>query len=107
MSSEQRAPQTKDGSGSSQNRSNRRGRGRRSRSGGGNRGGRGPSSEPKRDYLPSDAELAEEEASLEAQLDDDAETIVVRELKAKAMPELLELALEMDVENAGGLRKRT
>ncbi len=107
MSSEQRAPEPKDGSGSSQNRSNRRGRGRRSRSGGGgNRGGRGASGEPKRDYLPSDAELAEEEASLEAQLDDDAETIVVRELKAKAMPELLELAQEMDVENAGGLRKQ-
>ena len=107
MSSEQRAPESKDGSGSSQNRSNRRGRGRRSRSGGGgNRGGRGASGEPKRDYLPSDAELAEEEASLEAQLDDDAETIVVRELKAKAMPELLELAQEMDVENAGGLRKQ-
>lgn len=106
MSSEQRAPDTKDGSGSSQNRSNRRGRGRRSRSGGGNRGNRGASGEAKRDYLPSDAELAEEEASLDAQLDDDAETIVVRELKAKAMPELLKMAQEMDVENAGGLRKQ-
>ncbi len=83
MSSERASD--KDGSGNQSNRS-RRGRGRRSRSsggGGGGRGGRG--GEPKRDYLPSDAELAEEEASLDAQMDDDAETIVVRELKAKSM----------------------
>ena len=105
MSSEQRAPESKNGSGNQPNRGNRRGRGRRSRSGG-NRGNRGGGGEPKRDYLPSDAELAEEEASLEAQLDDDAETIVVRELKAKAMPELLAMAEEMDVENAGGMRKQ-
>ena len=105
MSSEHRAPESKDGSGNQPNRGNRRGRGRRSRSGG-NRGNRGGGGEPKRDYLPSDAELAEEEASLEAQLDDDAETIVVRELKAKAMPELLAMAQEMDVENAGGMRKQ-
>jgi len=105
VSSEHRAPESKDGSGNQPNRGNRRGRGRRSRSGG-NRGNRGGGGEPKRDYLPSDAELAEEEASLEAQLDDDAETIVVRELKAKAMPELLAMAQEMDVENAGGMRKQ-
>jgi len=105
VSSEQRAPESKNGSGNQPNRGNRRGRGRRSRSGG-NRGNRGGGGEPKRDYLPSDAELAEEEASLEAQLDDDAETIVVRELKAKAMPELLAMAEEMDVENAGGMRKQ-
>ncbi len=105
MSSEQRAPESKDGSGNQPNRGNRRGRGRRSRSGG-NRGNRGGGGEPKRDYLPSDAELAEEEASLDAQLDDDAETIVVRELKAKAMPELLSMAQEMEVENAGGMRKQ-
>jgi len=105
VSSEQRAPESKDGSGNQPNRGNRRGRGRRSRSGG-NRGNRGGGGEPKRDYLPSDAELAEEEASLDAQLDDDAETIVVRELKAKAMPELLSMAQEMEVENAGGMRKQ-
>lgn len=122
MSSEHRAPDSKDGGGSQQNR-NRRGRGRRSRnsggsgsssssgSGGGNRGNRGGGSgggggEAKRDYLPSDAELAEEEASLDAQLDDGAETIVVSELKAKAMPELAEMAAVMEVENSGGLRKQ-
>ena len=116
MSSE-RASESKDGSGSQANR-NRRGRGRRSRSstgggsgggggggGGGNRGGhRG--GEPKRDYLPSDAELAEEEASLENQVDDGSEKIVVRELKAKSMPELTQLAESMNVENAAGLRKQ-
>ena len=123
MSSEHRAPDSKDGGGSQQNR-NRRGRGRRSRNsggsgsssgsgsgsggGGGNRGNRGGGGggEAKRDYLPSDAELAEEEASLDAQLDDGAETIVVSELKAKTMPELAEMAAEMDVENSGGLRKQ-
>lgn len=122
MSSEHRAPDSKDGGGSQQNR-NRRGRGRRSRNsggsgsssgsgsgsggGGGNRGNRGGGGgEAKRDYLPSDAELAEEEASLDAQLDDGAETIVVSELKAKTMPGLAEMAAEMDVENSGGLRKQ-
>ena len=107
MSSEQRTSDSKDGS---QQGRNRRGRNRRSRSsGGGNRSGRGGGGgggEPKRDYLPSDAELAEEEASLDAHMDDDAETIVVRELKAKSMPELAEMAEEMDVENAGGMRKQ-
>jgi transcription termination factor Rho len=122
VSSEHRAPDSKDGGGSQQNR-NRRGRGRRSRNsggsgsssgsgsgsggGGGNRGNRGGGGgEAKRDYLPSDAELAEEEASLDAQLDDGAETIVVSELKAKTMPGLAEMAAEMDVENSGGLRKQ-
>ena len=124
MSSEHRAPDSKDGGGSQQNR-NRRGRGRRSRNSGGsgsssgsgsgsgggggnrgNRGGGGGGGEAKRDYLPSDAELAEEEASLDAQLDDGAETIVVSELKAKTMPGLAEMAAEMDVENSGGLRKQ-
>ncbi len=111
MSSERASE--KDGSGSQNNRS-RRGRGRRSRSGGGSsgntgggggsRGGRG--GEPKRDYLPSDAELAAEEASLDEQTDDDAVTIVVRELKAKSMAELVSLAESMDVENAGSMRKQ-
>ncbi len=120
MSSEPRAPESgKDGSGSQQNR-NRRGRGRRSRNtgasggGGGGTGNRAQRSgggtsgggQPKRDYLPSDAELAAEEANLDAEMDDDAETIVVRELKAKSMPELARMAEEMSVENAGGLRKQ-
>jgi transcription termination factor Rho len=104
--STERASDNKDGSGSQSNRS-RRGRGRRSRSsggGGGGRGGRG--GEPKRDYLPSDAELAEEEASLENQVDDDSEKIVVRELKAQSVAELTALGESMDVENAAGLRKQ-
>ena len=109
MSSEHRAPDSKDGGGSQQNR-NRRGRGRRSRNSGGssgNRGNRGGGGgEAKRDYLPSDAELAEEEASLDAQLDDGAETIIVSELKAKTMPQLVEMAAEMDVGNSSGLRKQ-
>ena len=106
MSSD-RASDNKDGSGSQSNRS-RRGRGRRSRSsGGGNRGGRGGGGgEPKRDYLPSDAELAEEEASIDDQTDDGSETIVVCELKAKSVAELTELGESMDVENAAGLRKQ-
>ena len=56
--------------------------------------------------MPSDAELAEEEASLDAQEDDGSESVVVRELKEKTVTELAELAVEMDIENAGGLRKQ-
>ena len=105
MSSE-RASESKDSSGAQNNR-NRRGRGRRSRSsggGGGHRGGRG--GEPKRDYLPSDAELAEEEASLDSQPDDGSESVVVPELKMKSVSELTELAESMEIENAAGLRKQ-
>jgi transcription termination factor Rho len=113
----------KDGSGPQNSNRNRRGRGRRSRNpsgggsggssgggsgggggGGGHRGGRGDA--PKRDYLPSDAELAEEEADLENQSDDPSETIYVRELKQKTVAELTKLAESMDVENAAGLRKQ-
>ncbi len=105
MSSEPRSPESKEASGSQQNR-NRRGRGRRPRNPGTGRSSRGGGGEPKRDYLPSDAELAAEEARLDAQLDDATDTIVVRELKAKTMPELARLAEEMNVENAGGMRKQ-
>ena len=76
----------------------RRGRGRRSRSGG--RGG----GAPKRDYLPSDDEL-EEEAALEA-VDDGGPRVDVSELKAKTMAELMEFAVDMNVENAAGMRKQ-
>jgi len=104
--SSERASESKDSSGAQNNR-NRRGRGRRSRSsggGGGHRGGRG--GEPKRDYLPSDAELAEEEASLDSQPDDGSESVVVPELKMKSVSELTELAESMEIENAAGLRKQ-
>ena len=117
MSSE-RSSDSKDGSGSQGNRS-RRGRGRRSRTGGGggNRGNRGGGGrggggggggggDASRDYLPSDAELAEEEASLANQEDDGSEKIVVRELKSQSVPELTKMAESMDVENAAGLRKQ-
>jgi transcription termination factor Rho len=83
----------------------RRGRGRRPRSGGA-RGGasRGAAEAPKRDYLPSDAELAEEEAGM---VDDDgAERLDVRELKQLGVQDLTARAEEMNVENAAGLRKQ-
>ncbi|HIK83576.1 MAG TPA: transcription termination factor Rho [Myxococcales bacterium] len=107
-----RGAEAKEGSGSQNNR-NRRGRGRRSRtsgggggggSGGGHRGGRG--GEPRRDYLPSDAELAEEEATLDREGDDGQESVVVADLKQKSVAELTEFAESMEIENASGLRKQ-
>ena len=77
----------------------RRTRGRRTRGANG-RDSRGP----KHDYLPSDDDLAEDEAS--AVDDDSSERIKVTELKAKSMQELTELAENMNVENAGGMRKQ-
>jgi len=77
---------------------NRRGRGRRSR--GGNRPNGGG---PKRDYLPSDDEL-EEEAAAEAE--EDGERLDVTELKAKTVQDLTELAEDLEVENAAGMRKQ-
>ena len=78
---------------------NRRTRGRRSRPTTGR-----DSRSPKRDYLPSDDELAEDEAS--ASEEDVGDRISVTELKAKPMQELTELAEAMEVENAGGMRKQ-
>jgi transcription termination factor Rho len=69
--------------------------------GGSNRAG---NDAPKRDYLPSDAELAEEEANV---VDDDgAERLYVRNLKQLSMQELTAQAEGMNVENAAGLRKQ-
>jgi len=96
---------SKEGSGSQNNR-NRRGRGRRSRSSGGGGGHRGGRGEARRDYLPSDAELAEEEASLDRQPDDGSESIVVADLKKQTVSQLTEFAESMDIENAAGLRKQ-
>ncbi len=90
---------TTDSNGSGSNRS-RRNRGRRSRGGGGGRDSRAP----RRDYLPSDDELDEDEAA--ALKDDSGERIDVKDLKSRSMPELTLLAREMEVENAGGLRKQ-
>ncbi len=78
----------------------RRTRGRRERGANGRSSSRGP----KRDYLPSDDDLAEDEACVAD--DDGTERISVSELKAKPMEELTELAEGMDVENAGGMRKQ-
>lgn len=82
---------------------NRRGKSRRSRSGTG-RGNRGDGGAPKRDYLPSDADLAEEEACMVD--DDETERVYVRELKQKSMQELTAFAEDMNVENAAGMRKQ-
>jgi len=81
----------------------RRGRGRRSRSSG-SRPGRAESKESARDYLPSDAELAREEAEIAD--DEGIEGLHVQSLKDKPLPELLEFAEAMEVENHSGLRKQ-
>jgi transcription termination factor Rho len=75
---------------------NRRGRGRRSRN-------PRPNGAAKRDYLPSDDEL-EEEASVETE--DNGVEVDVTELKTKAMQELTNVAEELQVENAAGMRKQ-
>ena len=95
-----------DSNGNGGNRS-RRGRGRRRSSGG--RGGNTRSKSDsrgsvKREYLPSEEDLLEEEALADEY--DDAERIYVHDLKAKTMLELTALAAEMDVENAAGMRKQ-
>jgi transcription termination factor Rho len=78
---------------------NRRTRGRRARPANGRE-----ARSPKHDYLPSDDDLAEEEAC--ASDDDGSERVSVTELKNKPMQELTELAESMDIENAGGMRKQ-
>ena len=98
--------QRSDSNGSGGNRS-RRGRGRRrssgSRSGNTRQKGDGRQN-VKREYLPSEEDLLEEEALADEY--DDAERIYVRDLKAKSMQELTQTAEEMEVENAAGLRKQ-
>lgn len=103
--------------GASSNPSRRRSRGRRSRGGGGsgsgsgggggnrtpgNSGGGNKQQNAKRDYFPSDDELAEEEAAAE---DNGQEKIFVSELKALTMEELTGFADERSIENAAGMRK--
>ncbi|MBW2229686.1 MAG: transcription termination factor Rho [Deltaproteobacteria bacterium] len=83
---------------------NRRGRSRRSRSGGNRGNQRADAGAPKRDYLPSDAELAEEEARM---VDDEGtERLYVKELKQQTMQELTVFAEAMSVENAAGMKKQ-
>ena len=91
------SPRSETSSGSSNNRRGR-GRGRRPRSGG------RPNGAAKREYLPSDEDLAEDEAL--ADDDNGGEIIDVTELKAKPMAELTAMAEEMEVENAAGMRKQ-
>jgi len=109
----QRVGDSTDGSGSGSgaqgqggNRS-RRGRGRR-RSSGARNGNRPSKSESrqsvKREYLPSEEDLLEEEALADGY--DDTERIYVRDLKTKSMQELALVAEEMEVENASGMRKQ-
>ncbi len=57
-----------------------------------------------REYLPSEEDLLEEEALADEY--DDSERIDVRDLKAKTMQELTQVAEEMEVENAAGMRKQ-
>jgi transcription termination factor Rho len=111
-------PGNSNSNGASSNSSRRRSRGRRSRGGGGsgsgggsggggNRtqghsGGGNKQQNAKRDYFPSDDELAEEEAAAE---DNGQEKIFVPELKALTMEELMGFANERSIENAAGMRK--
>jgi transcription termination factor Rho len=79
----------------------RRGRGRRSPSSN-TRGARVETGQ--RDYLPSEAELAKEEAAL---VDgDSADRLYMHNLKAMPPPELLEFALAMKIENVSELCKQ-
>ena len=80
---------------------NRRGRGRRSRG----QGGGSRSNGARRDYLPSDDELAEEEA-LAGEGNGNGVRIDVKDLKETPMHELTKMAEEMEIENAGGMRKQ-
>ena len=81
----------------------RRGRGRRSRPSGG-RDSQAESPPGKRDYLPSDAELAEDEARIVE--DEGAEKVYVEGFEEKTLAELLELAEELKVEGAAAMPRQ-
>jgi transcription termination factor Rho len=103
------AQRATESNGSQGNRS-RRGRGRRSRGSSGTRSTSSRSnsdgrSSIKHEHLPSEEDLAEDELAANAD-DGDAERICVKDLKANSMQELTELAEEMNVENAAGMRKQ-
>ncbi len=107
--STERASESNNSNSSSGNSSNsrRRSRGRRSRGGGGGGGGNRASGNKqqqsaKRDYFPSDDELAEDEALAE---DNGQEKIYVQELKLLTAEELTVFAEEREIENAAGMRK--
>ncbi len=99
----QKAPSaTSNGSSAPQGGSRRRNRNRRARGGGGRGANGNKAAAAKRDYFPTDDELAEEEALAE---DNGQEKIYVQELKALSMEELTRFAEERDIENAAGMRK--
>ena len=79
--------------GSSTGRNSRRGRSRRSK---------GNGSRKSREFPDVEDELSQEEYGAEAE--DDGERMNVSDLKAKSVTELAEIAEELAVENAGGLR---
>ena len=88
-------------SSSSQGGQGRRGRGR----GRGRRGGNG-SRDPRGSWA---SELPDDDLRDEDMIDDgvdEGDRMYVSEIKAKAMPELAELANSLEVENAAGLRKQ-
>jgi len=100
--------QRSDSTNGSQGNRSRRGRGRRrnsgSRGGGNTRVKAEGRQVVKREYLPTEEELLEEEALADEY--DDAERIYVRDLKANTMQELTQIAEDMEVENAAGMRKQ-
>ena len=94
----------------SQGKGGRRSRGRRSRSSGGSRGNNSRGNNEgrtgiKREYLPSEEDLAEDELAADAD-ESGAERMYVEDLKRQSMQELTELAEEMNLENAAGMRKQ-
>jgi transcription termination factor Rho len=98
-----------DSNGSQGNRG-RRSRGKRSRSSGGSRSTSSRANSDgragiKREHLPSEEDLAEDELAADAE-DGNTERIYVEDLKSRSMQELTELAEEMNLENAAGMRKQ-
>ncbi len=81
--------------GSSDNRNSRRGRTRRSRENGSHRS---------REFPDVEEEYSQEEYYAEGE--ENGEPMNVSELKAKSAAELTEIAEDLAVENAGGLRKQ-
>jgi transcription termination factor Rho len=84
---------------SSQNGRPRRGRGRRTRGGNGTRDPR----KARSSEFPDDESLDEFE---DEEDDPDAERMHVKDVKAKPMAELMEMAESLEIENAAGLRKQ-
>jgi transcription termination factor Rho len=80
---------------------NRRGRGRRPRGGNGMRQPRDG-----RDFDPREETFGEEDVYVQGQDEAPGERSYVRDLKAMSVKELTELAEELEIENAAGLRRQ-